>query len=89
MWGTYGGLRDHWLVQCFRENPAKFRRVAEQNRISVSMEFFKARLFAFWELWYAMLDFFADPSNSHFFKNVELTFDQPEDLCRLDARTQL
>lgn len=89
MWGTYGGVREHWLVQCCRNNPATFSRIAEQNRTAVSMEFFKERMGDTRESGYVILDGFHDTFNADFFNKVELTFDQPAYLGKLDAQTQL
>lgn len=89
LWGTYGGLRDHVLMKSFLNNPATFSRVAEHNDTSLSMSFFKVRLFDISDRVYEKLAGFTGPTDAYFSNIVEVTLHQREDVREIDGRTQV
>lgn len=41
IWGTYGALCQHDMVESFRDNPTAFRRVVQHHGTTLAMEYFK------------------------------------------------
>lgn len=80
LWGTYGGMRDHGLVQSCEENPVTLSIVEELNGPVLFIASFEERHVEVRERGYAILDVagFGYSTNADLFHKVEVPFNQPE-----------